>query len=57
MTDEEILEIWNMINHDQSVTQQLIEFAQAIEYCLFSKIKAVLSVINDLELGEDEVRH
>ncbi len=31
MTDEEILEVWDHVNHNQSVTDQLIEFAQAAD--------------------------
>lgn len=50
MTDEEILEVWDQVNHDQSVTDQLIEFAQCIEYCVFAKIKTALQEVReDLE--------
>lgn len=49
MTDAEILDVWDHVNHDQSVTDQLIEFAQAIEYCVYAKIKEALKEREDLE--------
>ena len=47
MTDEEILDVWDHVNHDQSVTDQLIEFAQAVEYCVYAKIKMALKERED----------
>lgn len=32
MTDEYILYLWGKVNHNQSVTEQIIEFAHIVEY-------------------------
>lgn len=31
MTDTEILILWDEVNHNQSVTQQLLDFARLVE--------------------------
>lgn len=50
MTDEEILALWDRVNHSQTVTQQLFDFARLVE----KYINRRESLVNKLmaELGE-----
>jgi hypothetical protein len=50
MTNERILEMWNLVNHNKSVTEQLIDFALLIERYVHKQIQLELAhIIKEVE--------